>query len=366
VRRQRGFSLVELMVAIVLGLLLTGAVISVFIGSRTAYQQTSGVGEMSQNGRFALNLIGESVRSAGNLACNSSMTATSQTLLGINTLDSNFGQGVAGFEAVGTGPGAAIALPAAPVVGAANNWNPNLTDPDFIAAIGAGPLGLPVQGSDVLVVRSSMPRVAPLYTTVSLGPGAGIMSVTPLPPAPSPVMVAGQYAAIADCTKSVIFQVAALANGAPATVTLNGALPVGFSAGALVAPLTTTVYYIGTGSDGDSSLWRLEQLPGPNLPKFSAPEELVPDVENMQVLYGIDAAGTQTAAAYVTADLVGAINVVSIQVALLVASPPGSRPIPAPPPFSLLGTPPAQLTVVGDTRSRQVFYATINLRDAVN
>jgi len=32
VRPQRGFSMVELMVAIVLALLLTGAVISVFIG----------------------------------------------------------------------------------------------------------------------------------------------------------------------------------------------------------------------------------------------------------------------------------------------------------------------------------------------
>src|SRR6516165_2229172 len=104
------------MVAIVLGLLLTGAVISVFIGSRTAYQQTSGVGEMSDSGRFALNLIGESVRSAGNLACNSAMSATNQTLVGLG-FATNFGQGIVGFEANGTSPGNAIALPAVPVVG---------------------------------------------------------------------------------------------------------------------------------------------------------------------------------------------------------------------------------------------------------
>jgi type IV pilus assembly protein PilW len=180
-------------------------------------------------------------------------------------------------------------------------------------------------------------------------------------------MAANDYAAISDCTKSMIFQVAAVA---PTSVTLNNALTLGFAAGALVTSLTTTVYYIGTGSDGDSSLWRLEQVngvfppPGPQ-----SPEELVPDVENMQVLYGIDPAGTGTASAYVTADQIGGFNVVSIQVAVLVASPPGNKPVPPPPAFNMLGAPPnspnsIQVTVPGDNRARQVFYATINLRNA--
>ena len=359
-KRQSGFSMVELMVAITLALLLTGAVISVFIGSRSAYQATAGIGDMSDSGRFALNLIGESVRSAGNLACNSSMTATSQNLQAATFLN-NFGQGIAGFEANGTAPGAAFTVPLAPVAGAANQWTPNL-DPAITGAFPAGPWGLPVQGSDVLVVRSSVSRVTPVYTTADAAPGANSVFVTPAPTA----ITATQYAALADCTKSVIFQVTAVGVGAPSTVTLNGNLPVGFSAGALVAPLTTTVYYIGIGSDGDSSLFRLEQINGPGFPaplQPVSPEELVPDVENMQVLYGIDPAGSQTAAAYVTADQVGAVNVVSIQLALLVASPPGNKPVPVPAPYNMIGD---TVTVPGDNRSRQVFYATINIRDAVN
>jgi type IV pilus assembly protein PilW len=356
VKRQSGFSLVELMVAIVLALLLTGAVVAVFVGSRTAYQSTAGVGDMSDSGRFALNLIGESVRSAGNLACNSAMSATSQTLLAVNTLQTNFGQGIAGFEANGTAPGGAFTVPLAPVAGTANQWTPNL-DPLMTGAIPGPVLGKPVQGSDVLVVRSSVSRVAPVYTTADVAPGANSLFVTPAPVA----MAAPQYAAVADCTKSVIFQVTAVGVGAPSTVTLNANLPVGFSAGAIVAPLSTTIYYIGVGSDGDSSLWRLEQVG--NVLTFAAPEELVPDVENMQVLYGIDSAGDQTAAAYVTADQVGAVNVVSIQLALLVASPPGAKPVPAGPPYNMIGD---TVTVPADNRSRQVFYATINVRDAVN
>jgi type IV pilus assembly protein PilW len=245
------------------------------------------------------------------------------------------------------------------VVGAVNNWTPNLQGAMMAAIPGpfAPPVASPVQGSDVLVVRSSVPRVAPVYTTVDVAPGANNLAVTPAPTA----ILLNQYAAIADCTKSVIFQVTSAVPAGGTAVQLNNPLPgVGFSAGAIVAPLTTTIYYIGVGSDGDSSLWRLEQVNGP---AFGAPEELVPDVENMQVLYGIDPTGTQTAAAYVTADQVGGVNVVSIQVALLVASPPSNKPPAAPGPYSVAGT---QVTAPWDSRRRQVFYATINLRDAVN
>jgi type IV pilus assembly protein PilW len=350
--------MVELMVAITLALLLTGAVISVFIGSRTAYQATAGVGAMADSGRFALNLIGESVRGAGNLSCNSA-TSNSNVSLVATGFATNFGLGITGFEATGTGPGTTIALPATPVKGVAGNWTPALDG--TITAATPGPLfGVPVQGSDVLALYSSMPRVPPVYTTAEVFAGAATVPVTAPPPL-TPGMAANQYAAISDCTKSIIFQVAAVASN---SVTLNSALPpgLGFAAGALVTPLMTTVYYIGTGSDGDSSLWRLEQVNGAFTPP--GPEELVPDVENMQVMYGIDPAGTGTASAYVTADQIGGFNVVSIQVALLVASPPANTPVPPPPAFNMVGTPPTQVTVPGDNRARQVFYATFNLRNA--
>jgi type IV pilus assembly protein PilW len=352
VKRQGGFSLVELMVAITLALLLTGAVISVFIGSRTAYEATAGVGEMADSGRFALNLIGESVRGAGNLSCNSATSNSNVSLVGTG-FATNFGLGITGFEATGTGPGTTIASPATPVAGVAGDWTPALDG--TITAATPGPFGVPVQGSDVLAVYSSMPRVPPVYTTADVLAGVATVPVTAPPPL-APAMTANEYAAISDCTKSMIFQVAAVA---PNSVTLNNALPLGFAAGAFVTPLTTTVYYIGTGSDGDSSLWRLEQVNG-----VFTPEELVPDVDNMQVLYGIDPAGTGTASAYVTADRIGGFNVVSIQVALLVASPPGNKLVPPPPAFNMVGTPPTQVTVPGDNRARQVFYATINLRNA--
>ena len=139
--------MVELMVAITLALLLTGAVISVFIGSRTAYQATAGVGEMADSGRFALNLIGESVRGAGNLSCNSATSNSNVSLVGTN-FTTNFGLGITGFEANGSQPGNIVALPAAS--GGGGNWTPGLDV--SITNAPTGPSGVPVQGSDVLAL----------------------------------------------------------------------------------------------------------------------------------------------------------------------------------------------------------------------
>ena len=60
--RVRGFSLVELMVAITLALIVTAGVISVFVGSRSAFEATSGTAALTDGGRFALNFISNSDR----------------------------------------------------------------------------------------------------------------------------------------------------------------------------------------------------------------------------------------------------------------------------------------------------------------
>jgi type IV pilus assembly protein PilW len=132
--------------------------------------------------------------------------------------------------------------------------------------------------------------------------------------------------------------------------------------GALVQPLTTVSYYIGIGQDGDAALRRLD-LNGANGPATFTDEELVPDVENMQVLYGVDTTGALSATEYVTADEVTDFgSVVSLQVALLAASPPqtGQALSLVPQVFNLLGT---QVTAPVDSRKRRVFTVTIALRN---
>ncbi|MEI6893817.1 MAG: PilW family protein [Colwellia sp.] len=52
-----GFTLVELMIALVIGLLLFAGVMSVFVGMRTTTAETSNYGELQENGRFAISVL---------------------------------------------------------------------------------------------------------------------------------------------------------------------------------------------------------------------------------------------------------------------------------------------------------------------
>ena len=64
-RYQSGFSLVELMVAMALGLLITGAALSLFSTNQRMFQLQQGESELQEQGYLAMRFIVEDVRMAG-------------------------------------------------------------------------------------------------------------------------------------------------------------------------------------------------------------------------------------------------------------------------------------------------------------
>jgi type IV pilus assembly protein PilW len=64
-RRTAGFTLVELMIALVLGLLLTLVVAQLFIGSRRTFATTDDLSRMQENMRFATSIMTRTIRQAG-------------------------------------------------------------------------------------------------------------------------------------------------------------------------------------------------------------------------------------------------------------------------------------------------------------
>jgi len=64
-RYQAGFSLVELMIAITLGLLVLLAVGSIYVGSRQTYRVQEDNARIQEAGRYALEVLGRSIRQAG-------------------------------------------------------------------------------------------------------------------------------------------------------------------------------------------------------------------------------------------------------------------------------------------------------------
>lgn len=67
IRAEGGFSIVELMIALMLGLILLGGVLQVFLSSRQTYSANEAMSRMQENGRFALEFIARSARLAGYL-----------------------------------------------------------------------------------------------------------------------------------------------------------------------------------------------------------------------------------------------------------------------------------------------------------
>ena len=63
--RQRGLSIVELLVALVISMLLMTGVVQVFLSSKQTYASNEAASRLQENGRFALEFIAQSARHAG-------------------------------------------------------------------------------------------------------------------------------------------------------------------------------------------------------------------------------------------------------------------------------------------------------------
>ncbi|MGH8413438.1 MAG: PilW family protein, partial [Gammaproteobacteria bacterium] len=360
---------IELMIAMVVGLILLAGVLSIFLSSRNSYNINSGVAQIQENGRFALGFISAATRQAGYMSCGSSASVTNQ-LNTPTTLPYNFAQAVYGFEYTGTGPtpplnNYAIAAEDPAPVGA-GNWTGGLD-----ANIPVGGAAYAIPGSDVLVVRFVPNANNPNYATNIGAPGFFGTPVTTSSPTAVP---GGSLVVISNCVTSVAVQANALTfpsffevGGFFAGVTpgvIGGPIIPTSLKDAQIGIVTTDVFYVGQGADGFPALFVLSNKTN-GAGGFEAAQELVPGVENMQLLYGVDTTGNQTPSEYDTADVVTAANnwanVVSVRAALLLRSTTGTVPIPAAaPPYNLLGT---TVTAPVDTRLRRVFTTNIAIRN---
>lgn len=63
--RQRGLSLIELMITMVLGLIIIAAVFNMYSGSSRSARYTEGLQSMQENGRFGVSVVQRGLRLAG-------------------------------------------------------------------------------------------------------------------------------------------------------------------------------------------------------------------------------------------------------------------------------------------------------------
>jgi len=153
---QKGLTLLELMVSIVLGLLVVAATLSVYVGHRNSYALVEGAGRVQENVRFAAEILSRELREAGGIACGGNLSPVYHSNVG------TWGQGDRGLvgNVLGTG-----GLPAPLPVSLAGSdsvliWSATGDKPFPIvshnAAIGAFVLGPAAPGQAITYTTSDV------------------------------------------------------------------------------------------------------------------------------------------------------------------------------------------------------------------
>ena len=408
-----GFSLVELMVAIAIGLIVLAGIATVFMAQRQVVSSSSAQGAIQNADNAISAILSPAIRGAGFTGCGTLANAGNRVSYSTAATPwvfsrGNFSAPVFGFDANGTDAGGSYAITS---LNAANETNGGDWTPALTGNLATGPTGagLSEQGSDVLVLNGEIPGTHPMGVPVvdqSSVPNtftvynAGATSNPNATPSfqftdanGNPLSVPVTAVAVSDCAKSSIFVPVMTSSTAiinPVTVGPIGTRGAGnvstqiapvYQDGVQLAPMQQVAYFVGQGHGGQSALYQAVLVGG----QWNS-QELIPGVDNMQVLYGVGLNGQITQ--YLSAKDVQKLQanppagvtslpfnpwtiVNSIRIGFLIEGGLGSVPANSnPKQWNVLGTtitlpnlPPPNAAVPNDTRLRHVYVMTINLRN---
>ncbi|MFB1487587.1 MULTISPECIES: PilW family protein [unclassified Thiocapsa] len=286
--RQAGLTMVEILVALALGLFLMAGILSVYLGSKQTYRVVEALARSQENGRYAVELLGRTVRMAGFVGC-----ARLDNSLPVNIIVDKPPLGI----------------------------EPEDFHKSFIQIdVDEDVADLMASGTDVLVVRGGGP-MARLDAEKVKNANAKI-------DLNADDWEAGDILIISDCAGVDIFRATNVSKD-PNEMGITVAhasnrnepneLSKTYTIGADVMSYRETTFFIAESQAADCTepcrgLWR--RLGGED------PQEILQGVENMQILFGI---GTRALDNYMTAEEVEDADawgrVVAVRINLLLVSP---------------------------------------------
>lgn len=104
-KRQRGATLIELMVALLLGLVVVAAASGLFLTNKRVYASTETLNRIQENSRVAFELMSRDVREAGGNPCGTSSRMANQLTTAGNEWWLGYENGIRGYEAGDVAPG---------------------------------------------------------------------------------------------------------------------------------------------------------------------------------------------------------------------------------------------------------------------
>ena len=298
---QKGLSLVEMMIALLLGAVVSVGVIQLFGANSDTYDLMQGQSRMQESARFSLSFISRAVQEAGYKGCFSTTNDVYSTIQPPTNIPYEFNvlRGLQGYDGQN-----------------ATTWLPALTDLDTAFVTGnAIDTSQVLGGTDVLTVRYASQNGAQLIADMPTSSEDVQVEI----PSTGLEFALNDLVLISDCEKSTVFRITTLTQDSPAAgdatighdtddvdATRNSVTKLAevntYDQDAVVAAIRTNTFFIapGTGVNnvGDTplSLWR----------KYGtdAPVELVEGIEDLQILYGVDSDNDGTPNQYTTANLV--------------------------------------------------------------
>lgn len=323
VKFQSGFSLVELMVAMVLGLFLSAAVAAGYLTTKRTYQTTQQVSRIQENSRFAIHFLGKAIRNAGNFGCVDNIRNH------VNSDIFDFSKPVMGWNFNGTNQGNVYSLPAPGATAALSEWSQtNGPSSDLPALLAPGGVNRAIPGSDVILVQGLSPPQDIILTgnatnsntigaTSATGGGHGV-------PADTIVIISNCYESAeryqTNQNENADTMTRANNNDNPGNVHLsNNVWATSYGAESSFFYDTSAFYYLGRRAN--SVMPSLFKLPIGDQGTTGTPIELVEGVQNMQIIYGEDVTDDRVVDRYVSADeIINWSNVISVRIALIVRS----------------------------------------------
>ena len=382
-RPTPGFSLIELMVALALGLVLTIAMAAVYVSGKSTYGRQDQLSNIQQNVRLAFEYLTNDARMVGHLGCFTGQATTAPLFtnqLSAASIKTNYAAGVEGYEYIKDVASGAYQLTAdAPANSTtATEWATNtdgvVTIPVTDIAGSAAGDGL-TPGSDVLVIRTVVDK--PVRLTANTTSAATTVSIENLAGGTcsntTTAKISGfcpsSHGLIASCTNARVFSVTNA--GVATTLAMTGGQSLGSdplytTVGAEVFPMQTIVYYIKRSISGTTTSLYRRTFDGDNA--NGVEQELVEGVESLQVRYGVDTSVPPDGAidAYVTAQNVTTWStVVAVRMGLLMRSTApvgGDVAVAASAPVNGLAI---TYPTVGSKYDRRVFTTTVAVRNKI-
>lgn len=328
-RQQTGLSLVELMIAMALGLVLMGGVIQVFLSSRTVFSSQQAVSRVQESGRLAVDFISADARMAGYMGCLDRTILPEVAITTPNAFWENYQESIRGYKS--------SELP-----------------------VGVNLIPAPLANTDVLVVRGA--RGAMHY----LAEPNSVNTLKVIAGSSNGITIKNDQVVVAsNCVGARIFKVATV-NTNNGVITHTGGWggedslspTENFDTGAEVIPVLTTLYYIANNPFGRPALYQKNG-------SADAAVEIIEGVENMALLFGRDSNADGVVDAYSDIDGVAATQwstVGSVRIELLVQSNE-ENVVEDVQPYSFRGD-----VVPGpdDKRLRQVFSSLVTIRGRVD